>query len=253
MPEKLVKKNNTVIQWLLVAVVIIIILISIGKYAEHVENNSRLHDKFIETHEELKKMKKAYATSQKMLEDNGIKHNINEKVVNWAYKNAKSYIPKTFITMFLQEAKKYKTYLMIVAIIKEESAFDPFARSSAGAKGLGQIRTKIPESNKSVWLDMLIEVGIWQEEIDVYDYRKNIAAIDHILNEYKTKYGSWRDVLFHYVNGDKEYVTKVLSNYAELSLMLQEEEGELDDRTEANKATNQTNDNPVVQESLQSE
>lgn len=203
--------------------IVVALLMASGYQLNRITNNyTQTKEELTLTLTELDKSKKAYISAQKMLEDNGIKNNINPKVIEWAYKNAKSYIPKTYLVMFLQEAKKYKNYLMIVAIIKEESGFDPFARSTAGAKGLGQIRTKIPESSKSVWLDTLIDAGIWQEEIDVYDYRKNIAAVDYILKEYKLKYGSWRDVLFNYVNGDNKYVTKVLSNYAELSLMIQE-------------------------------
>lgn len=209
------------------------------------QKNQTLSDDLFATKQALN------SAQQKLTDAISIKHDVNIKVVEWAYKNAKPYIPKTYITMFLQEAKKYKNYLMIVAVIKEESGFDPFARSSAGAKGLGQIRTKIPETEESVWLDELIAKGIWEEEIDVYDYKRNIDAVNHILIEYKTQYNTWRQALYHYVNGDDNYVTRVLSNYAELSLMLQEE-GDTN-VTKRNQEELNPNPNPVVQKPVRPE
>lgn len=144
---------------------------------------------------------------------------LDPRVVEWAYKNAGNHVPKVDIIRMLNEASTYKTYFLMLAVFKEESRFDAYAKSSAGAKGLGQIRTKIPKSGKSVWLDEMIAQGFWEAEIDVYDYRKNIKATDYILNRYYKKYGGWSEALLRYVNGDSKYVTRVLTNYAELTLL----------------------------------
>jgi hypothetical protein len=176
----------------------------------------------IEKTEKQEELEKRLSAAQSMLEDIGINHTIDPDIIEWAYKNSKSYVPKPYVIQYLHEAKKYPYYLMIVAIIKEESGFDVYARSKMNAKGLGQILTRKPGSEESVWVDHLIDQGVWQEEIDVFDYRKNIAAINYILKKYRKQFGSWKKVLFQYVNGDSHYITRVLSNYAELSLMLED-------------------------------
>lgn len=147
--------------------------------------------------------------------------NIPEEIINWGYKNAKNYVPKSDVQQIIMEASKYKNFYMIISVITEETHYDRYARSEKNAKGLGQIRTK-DSKGKSVWLDELIEQGIWESEIDAYDYRKNIAAIDYILNKYHDEKGSWKEALSSYVNGDSNYVTRVLSNFAEISLLMTE-------------------------------
>ncbi len=182
--------------------------------------------------EKQEELEKRLSAAHSMLEDIGINHTINPDIIEWAYKNSKSYVPKPYVIQYLHEAKKYPYYLMIVALIKEESGFDVYARSKMNAKGLGQILTRKPGSGESVWADHLIDQGVWEEEIDVFDHRKNIAAINYILKKYRKQFGSWKKVLFQYVNGDSNYVTRVLSNYAELSLMLED----LDSKNPKNEA-----------------
>lgn len=156
-----------------------------------------------------------------LLTFDNIKTSVEPEIVEWAYKNAKQYIPRSTVIPILQEAKKYKNYLMIISVITEESGFNPFARSPKGAKGLGQVITK-KEGKWKGWFTELVEQNILQEEIDIFDYRKNIAAIDYILTKYRAEKGSWREALKAYVNGSSSYVTKVLSNFAEMSLILEE-------------------------------
>ena len=145
-----------------------------------------------------------------------VNNNLNivpdKKLVKWAYKNSKPFIPKDMVVDILKEASKYDNYLMMLAVFKEESSFYVFARSEKQAKGLGQIMTR-------VWRETLVEEGIWDEEIDVFDYKRNIAATDYVINTYYKSTGSWREALLRYVGGDPKYVDRVLSNYAELKLL----------------------------------
>ena len=106
---------------------------------------------------------------------------------------------------------------MLIAVIQVESGFDIYATSSKGAKGLGQITT-------SIWAEELVKAKVWDKKTDVYDYRKNIAGTNYILDKYMEKFGGWKECLNRYVGGDDSYVLKVLSNYAELTLLISKEE-----------------------------
>ncbi len=139
-------------------------------------------------------------------------------LINWVYKNAKKYIPKSDIISLVRETARYKTCYMLLAVFKEESGFDRYAHSSKGAKGLGQIRT-------SVWFKKLAKEHIWSKPIDVYDYKKNIAACNYILLSYREEKGSWKKALYDYVNGNDAYVKRVLSNFAEISLLMDQSMG----------------------------
>ena len=104
---------------------------------------------------------------------------------------------------------------MLLSVIKEESNFYIFARSEKGAKGLTQVMTKI-------WNEELKSEGIWDEELDVFDYKRSIKAGNYILNKYYTQTGSWEEALLKYVGGDKDYVRRVLSNYGQIKLLAKE-------------------------------
>ena len=136
-----------------------------------------------------------------------------DKIVDWAYKNSKSYIPKRDVRQIIEETTKYDLCLIILAVMKEESRFDRYARSSKNALGLCQIMG-------NVWFETLKKKGIVKEKIDFFDYTNNIAAANYILNEYYAKDKCWKKALNRYVNGSSHYVMNVLSNYAELKFVL---------------------------------
>jgi formylmethanofuran dehydrogenase subunit C len=136
-----------------------------------------------------------------------------DKITMWAYKNAKKYVPIHDVREIVEEASKYDSFLLLIAVMCEESRFDRYARSSKNAMGLCQIIG-------SVWLETLQKQGIAEKKIDLFDYRVNIKAADYILNHYFEKKKSWKGALSAYVNGSKTYVLNVLSNYAELQFLL---------------------------------
>ncbi len=168
-----------------------------------------------------------HITNKKLIKENNLlkqklfvvnkKQNSNivvpDILINWVYKNSKKYIPKSDIISLVRETARYKTCYMLLAVFKEESGFDRYAHSSKGAKGLGQIRT-------SVWFKKLTKEHIWNKPIDAYDYKKNIAACNYILLSYRKEKGSWKKALYDYVNGNDGYVKRVLSNFAEISLLM---------------------------------
>lgn len=144
------------------------------------------------------------------------KHNfehVDKDVLDWAYKKAQKHVPISHVATVLYYAQDYNNYLMMIALIAEESAFDTYAKSTKSARGLPQIMW-------DVWGDTLKAEGILTEKIDLYDARYSIPACDYILNDYKKQFGDWHTVLNRYVNGDKDYVMRVLSNYAELTLIV---------------------------------
>lgn len=175
--------------------------------------------------QELEKSRAARSKLELKLAEFSTSVAVDESVVKWCYKGAKNYVPRTEIEDIVAASRQYKHYLMLLSVFKEESGFDRYARSEMSAKGLGQIRSKFdaPPNTWSGWLDEMVEAGIWDEEIDVFDIYKNIAGTNYILNKYYAETKDWRATLLKYVNGDEAYVTRVLSNFAELTLLLAEE------------------------------
>ena len=136
-----------------------------------------------------------------------------DSITKWAYKNSKGYIPIEDVREIVIESSKYKSFLMLIAVIREESQFDRYARSSKNALGLGQIMANI-------WLDTLRKEGIAKNKIDLFYYKTNIRATNYILLKYYKDKKTWNGALKSYVNGSKSYVISVLSDYAELQLLL---------------------------------
>ena len=141
---------------------------------------------------------------------------VDEKIINWAYKNAGPKVPRIEVVRYLQEMSKYPNFLMLASVVQVESKFNMYAVSGKGAKGLGQITT-------AIWVEELVNSNIWKDVTSVYNYKYNIAATNYILEKYLEQYGSWKECLNRYVGGDQTYVLRVLSNYAELTLLIDKE------------------------------
>ena len=104
---------------------------------------------------------------------------------------------------------------LVVAIITNESNFRPTCRSKIGALGLGQIR---PE----MWLRELHKAfpKIFNEPKDLYNWRKNIVAIDYIISKLMVKFnGNVEKTLKYYVGGNYQcYIKSVMKMAKELDV-----------------------------------
>lgn len=199
------------IQQVLFASIVIACIVAAGYFCHSFATGAFMHERQI----------CAYESAVFLLEDKISNMDssivIDERVVRWAHTNADAKVPRIEIVRYLREMSKYDNFLMLISTVQVESGFDLYATSGKGARGLGQI---IPK----VWAEELVKVKVWDKKTDVYDYRKNIAGTDYILNKYLKKFGGWRKCLNRYVGGDSSYVLRVLSNYAELTLLISKEE-----------------------------
>ena len=133
----------------------------------------------------------------------------NPKILQWVKKKANFSVTDEVLIDIILETQKYDYGLLILAMIAEESKFRTYAHSKKDARGLTQI---IPR----FWLTELKKAEIINDLNDLWDYRKNIASCNYILNDYFKKYKNLRNVLMHYVNGSEKYTKNVMKNYIEL-------------------------------------
>lgn len=140
------------------------------------------------------------------------KHINKEIYVDWILKNSNK-ISRHTATDIYEKCMDTQTGLLMLAIAKRESNFNPAAISKAGAVGLNQIMA-------SVWTETLVEEGIITESRDLFDYDKNILASDYIITLYYNQTGGWKKALRKYVGGHHNtYIKDVLSTYGELMLL----------------------------------
>jgi len=93
--------------------------------------------------------------------------------------NAKPYVPERFIRETVEQALQYPNGMFLLALITVESHFDPFAVSSAGAVGCGQVKP-------SNWHRYLSDKGIVASKRDYRDPRKCVdiaaAVLEYFLD-----------------------------------------------------------------------
>ncbi|WP_324626789.1 transglycosylase SLT domain-containing protein [Acinetobacter sp. MD2(2019)] len=93
--------------------------------------------------------------------------------------------------MIIQSADQYQIPpLLVAALIRQESNYNPNARSGTGAVGLAQI---IP--------------SYWQQKCmgDLWDEATNIRCSAYILNQYYVQSGSWFKATAYYNVGPTGY------------------------------------------------
>ncbi|RLI42692.1 hypothetical protein DRO59_03370 [Candidatus Bathyarchaeota archaeon] len=92
---------------------------------------------------------------------------------------------------------------LVLAICKVESHFNPYAVSTSGAVGLGQIMP--------VWVPELKEAGIIKSQKDLFDIEVNIRAVGYILQKLFTVESDLVHVLYRYYGArSRDYAWRVL-------------------------------------------
>jgi len=105
-----------------------------------------------------------------------------DDVFRLALEKSKDYVPERFVREMAEQALQHDDGLLLLALITVESHFDPFAVSSAGAVGCGQVKP-------SYWDKFLRERGIVRSKRDYRDPRKCVdiaaAVLDKLLLDTK--------------------------------------------------------------------
>ena len=119
-------------------------------------------------------------------------------------------VSDTEIQRIIAATKKTKHPEMILAIIQQESTFNPRAKSRTGAKGLGQIT--------SVHHKDLMKKGIIKSKSDIWIIENNVRAIEHVYDSYlkQSKGNVSRALGRYYGAASNRYVNSVMRNYNKL-------------------------------------
>lgn len=108
----------------------------------------------------------------------------------------------------LQYAAKHRVPALVLAgMVMQESSCNPKAVSKTGAKGLTQIDWRW-------WGSFLQDLGIAQDEADLFDPETSIEAGAAILAHLIDRYGSIERALEHYSGGAREYSQKIMHRVA---------------------------------------
>ena len=127
--------------------------------------------------------------------------------VEWVLKNSRLTRSQAWLVVQCVHQEAYP--ILILAICKVESHFDPHAVSSTGAVGLGQIMP--------VWVPELKEAGIIESQKDLFDIEVNIRAVGYILQKLFAVEPDLVHVLYRYYGAkSREYVWKVLLAIGEI-------------------------------------
>jgi len=134
------------------------------------------------------------------------------RLLEWCVAHSKSSVPKSDLNKIVDVALDSNKPLLILSIIAVESHFSKEAVSKAGARGLMQVMWK-------TWSKELKPIGI-TTALDLHEIKLGIKAGEYIIDKYYNKTGNLKKALRKYVGGTNSYAVKVLTNYAELNLLV---------------------------------
>ena len=127
--------------------------------------------------------------------------------VDWVLKNSR--LTRSQAWLVVQCAHQEAHPILILAICKVESHFDPYAVSPMGAIGLGQVMP--------TWVPELKRAGIIETRGDLFDIEMNIRAVGYILQKLFATEPDLVHVLYRYCGArSKEYVWRVLLAIGEI-------------------------------------
>jgi len=138
---------------------------------------------------------------------------IKERVVSYVMKT-NTQISKRTATDIVNEAYKQPSPLVLLAIIKVESGYAPWALSKKNAKGLGQVMWFVHGKE-------LIQAGILKEERDLFDIDTNLKACSFVWQQkLKTYNGDALKALDGYLGvRDNNYRQLVTASLFELIIL----------------------------------
>jgi len=139
---------------------------------------------------------------------------VNPHIVNWVYENSKYISRKTCTNIVKIVFNETKYPLLMLALIRRESNFNPIAISDKGAVGLCQIMWEAHEKE-------LQTANIAQEKRDLFDIETNIKASNLIFTKYlKQSNQDLKMALKKYVGGaHSTYARDILEYLGEVYLV----------------------------------
>lgn len=126
-------------------------------------------------------------------------------LVKWVYKH--SMISKNMAMQIVENVSQTKHPLFLLALIKEESNFNPTAVSNKGAMGLGQV---MPFHEKR-----LIKAGILTEMRDIFEIPIGVKATAFMYQFKLNKARGYTKIALEFYLGikDENYIKRVLKDY----------------------------------------
>lgn len=126
-------------------------------------------------------------------------------LAKWIYKH--SMISKNMTIQIVENIFQTKHPLFLLALMKEESNFNPTAVSEKGAMGLGQVMPLHEEK--------LIKAGILIEMRDIFEIPIGVKATEFIwLFKLAKAKGYTKEALrFYYGERDEGYIKRILRDY----------------------------------------
>lgn len=144
-----------------------------------------------------------------------------QKYLSWMYKNSNE-SKRTLEEIYNITSENINTRDLMLSLIAVESGFNPKAKSDKNAMCLTQVRP-------SVWLPELKKAGIIQDDRDLWDEDKCIAAGTYVFKHYlKKSNGNLKQALGSYVGAElnskdaEVYVGRILTVLGELMLLKME-------------------------------
>ena len=136
-----------------------------------------------------------------------------QNIVDWVIHVSGDVVPDRMARDIVKAAFETKYPLLVLSMARAESHFKVFAKSSAGAIGIEQIKP-------NVWGDSLKAWGIIKNKRDLYDPVLAIKSAAAIINHLYKRYHSIRAALDHYVGHKRSYVKNVLFGLGELYMVV---------------------------------
>ena len=135
-----------------------------------------------------------------------------DKLSTWVYRHSNRISFREARTIVEKTIKISNNPILLLAIMCEESHFNPKAISKSGAIGLGQI---LPNKYQ---LNLLKKNEIIKDKRDLFDIETNIRATEFIFSlKLKKANGNIQKALKYYLGGNSEkYVNDILKNIGEM-------------------------------------